>query len=145
MRAVLQRVTRARVAVDGETIGEIGPGLLVLLGVGVGDTDADALGLIEKILNLRIFDDDNGKMNLSVMDIDGEMLIVSQFTLYADTRRGRRPSYIEAASPVDANRLYEFFVAEASRYLATVQTGRFQATMDVELVNNGPVTIILES
>ena len=145
MRAVLQRVTRARVGVDGETIGEIGPGLLVLLGVGVGDTDADALSLIEKILNLRIFDDDNGKMNLSVMDIDGEMLIVSQFTLYADTRRGRRPSYIEAASPVDANRLYEFFVAEASRYLATVQTGRFQATMDVELVNNGPVTIILES
>jgi len=145
VRAVLQRVTRARVAVDGETIGEIGPGLLVLLGVGVGDTDADALSLIEKILNLRIFDDDNGKMNLSVMDIDGEMLIVSQFTLYADTRRGRRPSYIEAASPVDANRLYEFFVAEASRYLATVQTGRFQATMDVELVNNGPVTIILES
>ncbi len=145
MRAVLQRVTRARVGVDGETIGEIGPGLLVLLGVGIGDTEADALSLIEKILNLRIFDDNNGKMNLSVMDIDGEMLIVSQFTLYADTRRGRRPSYIEAASPDDANRLYEFFVTEASRYLATVQTGRFQATMDVELVNSGPVTIILES
>ncbi len=145
MRAVLQRVTRAQVGVDGETIGEIGPGLLVLLGVGIGDTEADALSLIEKILNLRIFDDDNGKMNLSVMDIDGEMLIVSQFTLYADTRRGRRPSYIEAASPDDANRLYEFFVTEISRYLATVQTGRFQATMDVELVNSGPVTIILES
>ncbi len=145
MRAVLQRVTRARVAVDNEIVGEIGPGLLVLLGVGVGDTDAEALSLIEKILNLRIFDDDSGKMNLSLMDMKGEMLIVSQFTLYADTRRGRRPSYIEAAPPEDANRIYEFFVTEARKHLATVQTGRFQAMMDVELVNNGPVTIILES
>ncbi len=145
MRAVLQRVSRARVSVDGQTTGEIGPGLLILLGVGVDDTESDANYLIEKILNLRIFDDQSGKMNLSVIDIHGGMLVVSQFTLYADTRRGRRPSYLAAAAPEDANRLYEFFVTEAGKYLETVQTGRFQAMMDVELVNNGPVTITLES
>ncbi len=145
MRAVLQRVSRARVSVDRETIGEIGTGLLVLLGVGVGDTEADAISLVDKIVNLRIFDDDDGKMNLSVIDFAGEMLVVSQFTLYADTRKGRRPSYITAAAPDEANRLYEFFVTESRRHLTTVQTGRFQAMMDVELVNKGPVTIILES
>src|SRR5687768_9433799 len=109
MRAVVQRVSRARVAVDGETCGEIGSGILILLGVGLGDTEADATYLFEKIFNLRIFDDESGRMNLSIGDIDGGLLIVSQFTLYADTRKGRRPSYIAAAPPDEANRLYEFF------------------------------------
>ena len=145
MRAVLQRVSRAKVTVDGETTGEIGAGLLILLGVGSEDVEADALYLVEKIVNLRIFDDEDGKMNRSVMDIAGEILVVSQFTLYADTRKGRRPSYLVAAAPEEANRLYEFFVGEARKYVTKVGTGRFQAMMDVELINNGPVTIILDS
>jgi D-tyrosyl-tRNA(Tyr) deacylase len=145
MRAVLQRVSRATVTVDGETTGEIGTGLLVLLGVASEDVEADALALVEKIVNLRIFDDEDGKMNRSVVDIAGEILVVSQFTLYADTRKGRRPSYLGAAAPEAANRLYEFFVGEARKYVTKVGTGRFQAMMDVELVNNGPVTIILDS
>jgi len=145
MRAVLQRVSRAKVTVDGETTGEIGTGLLVLLGVGSEDVEADALALVEKMVNLRIFDDEDGKMNRSVVDIAGDILVVSQFTLYADTRKGRRPSYLGAAAPEEANRLYEFFVKEAGRYVTKVGTGRFQAMMDVELINNGPVTIILDS
>ena len=145
MRAVLQRVSRANVTVDGETTGEIGNGILVLLGVGGEDTENDARQLLDKIVNLRIFDDENGKMNLSLADVDGEMLVVSQFTLYADTRRGRRPSYIGAAAPEDANRLYEYFVEEAQKLVSNVGTGRFQAMMDVELVNDGPVTIILDT
>lgn len=145
MRAVLQRVSRARVTVDDETTGEIGAGILVLLGVGKGDSESEAIYLVDKIVNLRIFDDDDGRMNRSVLDIDGGLLVVSQFTLYADTRRGRRPSYITAAAPDDANRLYEFFVNEARKHIGLVETGRFQAMMDVELVNDGPVTIILES
>ena len=145
MRAVLQRVSRAKVTVDGETTGEIAKGILVLLGVGSDDTEAEARQLVDKIVNLRIFDDENGKMNLSLTDVEGEMLVVSQFTLYADTRKGRRPSYIGAAAPDDANRLYEYFVAEAGRVVAKVATGRFQAMMDVELVNDGPVTIILDT
>ena len=145
MRAVLQRVSRARVSVDGETTGEIGAGLLVLLGVGINDSEADAEYLVEKSINLRIFDDGDGKMNLSVLDIGGGLLVVSQFTLYADTRKGRRPSYIAAAAPDEANRLYEYFVSEARKHVAKVETGRFQAMMDVELVNAGPVTIILDS
>ncbi len=145
MRAVLQRVSHARVTVDGETTGEIGAGILILLGVGMDDTEADAIYLIEKIVNLRIFDDEYGKMNRSIIDIGGELLVVSQFTLYADTRKGRRPSYIGAASPEEANRLYEFFVEQSRKYVTKVGTGRFQAMMDVELVNDGPVTIILDS
>lgn len=145
MRAVLQRVSRAKVTVDGEVTGEIGQGILVLVGVGAGDTDADAAYLVEKTVNLRIFSDDEGKMNRSVLDVSGGLLVVSQFTLYADTRKGRRPSYIGAASPDEANRLYEVFVAEARKHLATVETGRFQAMMDVELVNDGPVTILLDT
>lgn len=145
MRAVLQRVSRARVTVDDETTGEIGAGILVLLGVGKGDSESEAIYLVDKIVNLRIFDDDDGRMNRSVLDIDGGLLVVSQFTLYADTRRGRRPSYITAAAPDEANRLYEFFVNEARKHIGLVETGRFQAMMDVELVNDGPVTIILES
>ena len=145
MRAVLQRVSRARVTVDGETTGEIGMGILVLLGVGKDDGEADAVHLVDKIVNLRIFDDENGKMNLSVLDINGELLVVSQFTLYGDTRKGRRPSYIDAASPDQADRLYNFFVSESAKRVSKVATGRFQAMMDVELVNNGPVTILLDS
>jgi D-tyrosyl-tRNA(Tyr) deacylase len=145
MRAVLQRVSRARVSVDGETTGEIGSGILVLLGVGNDDKESDAMFLVEKTINLRIFDDESGKMNLSLLDTSGGLLVVSQFTLYADTRKGRRPSYIGAAPTEEANRLYEFFVAEARKQITNVQTGRFQAMMDVELVNDGPVTIILES
>ena len=144
MRAVLQRVSRAKVTVDGEITGAIGQGLLVLLGVGTGDIAADATYLLDKIVNLRIFNDEDGKMNRSVIDVSGGLLVVSQFTLYADTRRGRRPSYIGAAPPEDTNRLYEFFV-ESARGHVRVATGRFQAMMDVELVNDGPVTIILDS
>jgi D-tyrosyl-tRNA(Tyr) deacylase len=145
MRAVIQRVSRAKVSVDAEITGEIGTGLLVLLGVGVDDSEANAIFLVEKIINLRIFDDDDGKMNRSLLDVAGGLLVVSQFTLYADTRKGRRPSYIGAAEPEMANRLYEFFVSESRKQVGNVQTGRFQAMMDVELVNDGPVTIILES
>ena len=145
MRAVLQRVSRAKVTVDGETTGEIGAGILVLVGVGVDDAEADAVHLVDKIVTLRIFEDDDGKMNRSIVDVGGGLLVVSQFTLYADTRKGRRPSYVAAASPEKAIILYEFFVSECSKQIARVETGRFQAMMDVELVNDGPVTIILES
>jgi D-tyrosyl-tRNA(Tyr) deacylase len=133
------------VVVDTEITGEIGMGILVLLGVGAGDDESDAAYLVDKIVNLRIFDDGSGKMNRSVIDIDGELLVVSQFTLYADTRKGRRPSYINAAEPAKANDLYEFFVRESARYVGRVETGRFRAMMNVELVNDGPVTIILDS
>src|SRR5688500_16510316 len=145
MRAVLQRVSRAKVSVEGAVTGEIGSGVLVLLGVAADDDETDAVYLIDKIVNLRIFDDDNGKMNLSVTDVGGELLVVSQFTLYADTRKGRRPSYVGAAPPDKASALYEFFVNEAAKRVAHVATGRFQAMMDVELVNDGPVTIVLDS
>ncbi|HEY0461033.1 MAG TPA: D-aminoacyl-tRNA deacylase [Pyrinomonadaceae bacterium] len=145
MRAVIQRVARAKVTVDGETTGDIGRGILVLLGVSRADTEKEALYLLEKTLNLRIFEDAEGKMNLSLLDIKGALLVVSQFTLYGDARKGRRPSFIEAAAPPEANRLYEFFVAQARRQIEQVGTGRFQAMMDVELVNDGPVTILLDS
>jgi D-tyrosyl-tRNA(Tyr) deacylase len=145
MRAVIQRVSRAKVTVDGEITGEIGKGILVLLGVSREDSEKEALYLLEKTLNLRIFEDAEGKMNLSLLDIKGALLVVSQFTLYGDARKGRRPSFIEAAAPAEANRLYEFFVAEARKQIGQVGTGRFQAMMDVELVNDGPVTILLDS
>jgi len=145
MRAVIQRVSRAKVTVDGEISGETGRGILVLLGVSREDSEKDALYLLEKTLNLRIFEDVEDKMNLSLLDIEGELLVVSQFTLYGDARKGRRPSFIEAAAPVEANRLYEYFVAEARKRVERVATGRFQAMMDVELVNDGPVTILLDS
>ncbi|MCA1817142.1 MAG: D-tyrosyl-tRNA(Tyr) deacylase [Acidobacteria bacterium] len=145
MRAVLQRVTRASVRVGGETVGEIGGGLIVLLGVARDDTEADARYLAEKILNLRIFDDAEGRMNVPVVEAGGSLLVVSQFTLYGDARRGRRPSWIEAAEPQAAEGLYEFFVAGARRAGARVETGSFRKMMEVELVNDGPVTILLDS
>ena len=145
MRAVIQRVSRAKVSVNGETTGEIEKGILVLLGVSRADSETEADYLLEKTLNLRIFEDEAGKMNLSLLDIKGAMLVVSQFTLYGDARKGRRPSYIEAAAPDEANRLYEYFVTQARKQVSKVATGRFQAMMDVELVNDGPVTILLDS
>ncbi|HEV7642874.1 MAG TPA: D-aminoacyl-tRNA deacylase [Pyrinomonadaceae bacterium] len=144
MRAVVQRVTRASVTVDDKIIGQIGKGVLVLLGITQADTEKDVDYLVEKIVNLRIFDDENGKMNLSLSDTGGEILAVSQFTLYGDTRRGRRPSYIDAAAPERANELYELFVSRAKNF-ARVETGQFQAMMQVELVNDGPVTILIDS
>lgn len=145
MRAVLQRVTRASVRVEGETVGEIGPGLVVLLGVARDDEERDARYLLEKTLTLRVFDDEEGRMNLSVVEAGGGLLVVSQFTLYGDVRRGRRPSWIEAAPPEMAEPLYELFVAEASRSVTRVETGSFRRMMEVELVNDGPVTILLDS
>lgn len=145
MRAVIQRVSRARVTVENEMVGEIGKGLLILLGVSGDDSEKEALYLLEKALNLRIFEDAEEKMNLSLLEVSGELLVVSQFTLYGDTRKGRRPSFIQAAPPEKANDLYEFFVKEAGKQINKVQTGKFQAMMDVELVNDGPVTILLDS
>jgi D-tyrosyl-tRNA(Tyr) deacylase len=145
MRAVVQRVSRARVSVDGQTSGEIGLGLLVLLGVGVGDTRTDADYLAEKTIGLRIFEDSDGKMNLSVAEVNGALLVVSQFTLFGDARRGRRPSFEAAAPPVQARELYEYFVERVRGAGLRCETGRFQETMRVELVNEGPVTILLDS
>jgi len=145
MRAVLQRVSSARVLVDDVTIGEIGKGILVLLGVSREDSEKEAVYILEKTLNLRIFEDEEGKMNLSLLDAGGGLLVVSQFTLYGDARKGRRPSFVEAAQPEKANRIYEFFVEQARKQNIKVETGRFQAMMNVELVNEGPVTILLDT
>jgi D-tyrosyl-tRNA(Tyr) deacylase len=145
MRAVLQRVSRATVTVDQAVVGEIAAGLLVLLGVGANDTLADADYLAEKIIGLRIFEDADGKMNLPVADVDGAILVVSQFTLYGDTRRGKRPSFDAAAPPEKARELYEYFVEKIRAAGLRCETGRFQAAMQVELVNDGPVTILLDS
>src|SRR5215213_5331208 len=145
MRAVLQRVTRASVRVKGETVADIGPGLVVLLGVARDDAEPDVNYLVEKIAALRVFDDAEGRMNLSVAEVNGALLVVSQFTLYGDVRKGRRPSWIEAAPPEAAEPLYEAFVAAARLRLGRVETGSFRAMMQVELVNDGPVTILLDS
>jgi D-aminoacyl-tRNA deacylase len=145
MRAVVQRVSRAKVTVDGEITGEIGLGLLVLLAVGTGDTRSDADYLADKIIGLRIFEDVGGKMNLSVVDIGGTLLAVSQFTLYGDVRRGKRPSFDDAAPPQSARELYEYFVEKIRAASLRCETGRFQEMMQVELVNEGPVTILLDS
>jgi D-aminoacyl-tRNA deacylase len=145
MRAVVQRVSRAKVTVGEEIAGEIGAGLLVLLGVGHGDTEADANYLAEKIAGLRIFEDLDGKMNRSVQDFGGAVLAVSQFTLYGDVRRGKRPSFDAAAPPEQARRLYEFFVERIRAAGLRCETGHFQEMMKVELVNDGPVTILLDS
>ena len=145
MRAVVQRVSRARVSMNGEGAGEIGLGLLVLLGVGAGDTRAEADYLVDKTIGLRIFEDAGGKMNLSVAEVGGALLVVSQFTLYGDARRGKRPSFDAAAPPEQARELYEYFVERVRAAGLRCETGQFQETMQVELVNDGPVTILLDS
>jgi D-tyrosyl-tRNA(Tyr) deacylase len=145
MRAVVQRVTHARVTVDARTIGEIQAGLMILLGVGKTDNSESAVYLAEKIAHLRIFSDPAGKMNLSLLDVKGSALVVSQFTLYADTRGGRRPSYVQAAAPEEANKLYEEFVRSLRVLGVPVETGIFQAHMEVELTNDGPVTILFDT
>lgn len=147
MKALIQRVSRARVTVDGREAGAIGKGFAVLLGVRIGDADADAVTLAEKTASLRIFEDEAGKMNLALLDSGGSVLVVSQFTLYADTRKGNRPSFIQAAPPAEAERLYEVYVAQLRRILGDgrVSTGIFRASMSVELVNDGPVTIELST
>jgi D-aminoacyl-tRNA deacylase len=145
MRAVVQRVSRAQVVIDGEITGQIGLGLLILLGVGHDDTEADANYLAEKIAGLRVFEDDSGKMNRSVQDVGGSVLAVSQFTLYGDVRRGKRPSFDRASPPEKARQLYEFFVERIRSTGLRCETGRFQEMMKVELVNEGPVTILLDS
>lgn len=145
MRAVIQRVTQARVDVDGETAGAIGRGLLVLLGVGRGDGPGQARWMADKIAGLRIFEDDRGKMNRSVADVEGAVLVVSQFTLWGDCQKGRRPSFVEAAPPEHAQRLYEQCLAEVSARGIPVASGRFRTHMEVALINDGPVTLIVES
>jgi D-aminoacyl-tRNA deacylase len=145
MRAVVQRVSQAKVTVNGKITGEIAEGVLVLLGVGRDDTEADAIYLAEKIAGLRVFEDAQEKMNRSVQDVGGSVLAVSQFTLYGDVRRGKRPTFDDAAPPEKARLLYEFFVEKIRAAGLRCETGRFQAMMKVELVNNGPVTILLDS
>ncbi len=145
MRALVQRVSKASVAVQGEVVGAIGRGLLALIGVALDDSESDASILAQKIAELRIFPDASGKFNLSVQDIQGEVLIVSQFTLYSDTRKGRRPSFIEAAPPDQAERLLDLLANEIRSRKLPVQTGRFRAYMQVELINDGPVTLMLDT
>ncbi len=145
MRAVVQRVSRAEVSVDGVTVGRIGKGFLVLLGVGQNDTEAEAQKLWSKIFKMRIFEDGSGKTNLPLASVDGEVLVVSQFTLYANCKRGNRPSFTDAGSPVEAERLYEHFVELASADIPNVQTGRFGAMMEVSLTNDGPFTVCLDT
>lgn len=144
MKLVIQRVSKAKVEVDNKIVGKIGQGFLVLFGAGEGDTKEQADFLSEKLCNLRIFSDKNGKMNLSIKDIDGELLVVSQFTLYADCRKGNRPSFTNAANPDIANELYEYFMSKCKESVKNVQKGIFGADMKVSLLNDGPVTIILE-
>ncbi len=145
MKALLQRVTGASVSVGGEVVGKIGRGLVVFVGVANGDTERDAQYLAQKMVNLRIFSDEEERFNLSSLDIKGELLLVSQFTLLADTRRGRRPSFVEAAPPAQAEALFQYFVERAGATGLKVATGRFQQYMQVEIYNDGPVTILLDS
>lgn len=145
MRAVIQRVSRAQVDIGGVTVGSIGRGFLILLGVGQGDTEAQIERLWGKISKMRIFEDDNHKTNLSLADVNGELLVVSQFTLYANCKKGNRPSFTEAGAPDEAKRLYELFVERARRDVLRVETGEFGAMMDVSLVNDGPFTICLDT
>lgn len=145
MKAVLQRVRKASVVVDGQVVGAIGPGLLGLVGVAQGDSESDAAWLADKVASLRIFEDAAGKMNLSLLDTHKALLAISQFTLLADTKKGRRPSFIKACEPVEARRLYEVFCDESTRVGLTVARGVFGADMKVHLVNDGPVTLILDS
>lgn len=145
MRAVVQRVSSAQVVVDGDTTGKIAVGLCALIGVGKNDTQGDAVALAEKVAHLRIFEDDDGKMNQSLLDVGGSLLAVSQFTLYADTSRGRRPSFVSAMEPAGAEKLFEAFCAACRELGLDVATGRFRTHMSVSLVNEGPVTLLLDT
>lgn len=145
MRAVVQRVLESSVSVEGEVVGAIGKGIMILLGVEEGDTEKDAQYIADKVMGLRIFEDEEGKMNHSLQEVEGELLAVSQFTLLGDARKGRRPSYSNAARPEEANRLYEYFVEKVSATGTKVEKGVFQADMKVSLINDGPVTILLDS
>ncbi len=145
MKFVIQRVTRAQVSVNNEVIGKIGKGFLVLVGIGKTDDEKIADKLVQKLVNMRIFEDENGKTNLGLKDVNGELLIISQFTLYADCKKGNRPSFTEAGAPQDANRLYEYILEKCRAEIETVQHGEFGADMKVELLNDGPFTIILDS
>lgn len=145
MRFVIQRTTEATVSIDGKVISKIGPGVCVFLGIAKGDTREDADYLAEKAVGLRIFEDSGGKFNRSLLDVGGEVLVVSEFTLYGDCTKGRRPSFNQAAPPVEAEKLYDYFVKKIQERELNVATGKFQAKMDVTIVNNGPVTFILES
>ena len=145
MRAVIQRVSESSVRVDGKVVGEIGKGIMVLLGVEEGDTEKEAQYIADKVIGLRIFEDEEGKMNHSLQEVGGELLAISQFTLLGDARKGRRPSYSNAARPEEANRLYEYFVEKVKATGTKVEKGVFQADMKVSLVNDGPVTILLDS
>ncbi|MGI6574588.1 MAG: D-aminoacyl-tRNA deacylase [bacterium] len=145
MRAVVQRVTKGQVTLEGEVIGAIGKGFVVLLGIGRDDTSRDVEYLVDKIVNLRVFDDAAGKMNCSLLDVGGELLAISQFTLYGDCRKGRRPSFIAAAAPEEAVLLYNEFVKKVAAYGIAVATGRFQALMQVDIHNDGPVTLLIDS
>lgn len=144
MRFLIQRAARASVTVDGNTIAQIGKGLLVLIGIGREDTEKDADRLVEKLVKLRVFEDEDGKTNRSLADVGGSLLLVSQFTLYADCRKGNRPSFGNAGSPEEAKRLYEYIISRCQEQVSDTQTGRFGAEMQVELVNDGPFTVILE-
>lgn len=145
MRVVLQRVKNAKVDVNKKTVGEISHGFLILLGIGHDDSEIDADWLIEKILKLRVFEDEDGKMNKNIFDISGSLLVISQFTLYANCKKGNRPSFVDAAKPEEANRLYEYFVSKATDSNINVETGEFGKHMEVSLLNDGPVTIILDT
>ena len=145
MKFVIQRVTRAQVSVHNEVIGKIGKGFLVLVGIGKADDEKIADKLVQKLVNMRIFEDENGKTNLGLKDVNGELLIISQFTLYADCKKGNRPSFTEAGAPQDADRLYEYILEKCRAEIETVQHGEFGADMKVELLNDGPFTIILDS
>ena len=145
MKALLQRVTEASVSIAGEQVGRINRGLVVLVGVANGDTEKEARYLVEKVVNLRLFSDEAGRFNLSALDIAGELLLISQFTLLADTRRGRRPGFTDAAPPAEAEKLFELFVTMARNTGLKVETGRFQQYMQVEIHNDGPVTVMLDS
>jgi len=145
MKVLLQRVTGASVSIDGKVVGEIGQGLVVLIGIATKDTEEDAQYLAQKVVNLRIFADERGKFNLSALDVSGELLLVSEFTLMANTRKGRRPSFAEAAPPDQAKELFEYFVEQTWTTGLKVATGRFQAYMQVEIYNDGPVTVLLDS
>ena len=145
MIAVIQRCSRGQVTVSDKVVGEISHGLVILLGVQKNDTENDAEFLVNKICGLRIFNDENDKMNLSIKDVNGSALVISQFTLCGDTKKGRRPSFIKAATPDDGNRLYEYFMSEMKKSGVPIESGEFGAMMDVELVNNGPVTFVLNS